>query len=109
MLRISLFAFCTILAGSSASAAGPVVNALTDAEQRGGWELIFDGQSTDGWRNYQQKEVSDGWVVKDGILEWTRKGAGDIITTAQYENFELSLSLLAGCDKDNLLSSSASN
>ena len=67
------------------------LNGLTPAEQRGGWKLLFDGQTTDGWRNYQSDKVSDGWQIKDGTIEWVRKGAGDIITSKKYKNFELTL------------------
>jgi glucose/arabinose dehydrogenase len=67
------------------------VNGLTDAEQRSGWELAFDGKTTDGWRNYKQDDIGDGWVVKDGTLSRVSKGAGDIITKKKYKFFEISL------------------
>ena len=66
------------------------INALTDAEREAGWELLFDGHSTDGWRGYMMQTVPDGWQVLDGEL--TRVGRGrDIITTEQFENFDLTL------------------
>ncbi|MFN2570487.1 MAG: DUF1080 domain-containing protein [Gemmatimonadales bacterium] len=65
-------------------------NALTEAERSAGWKLLFDGTSTTGWRNYGKPAMSDGWVVQDGAL--TRVGAGgDIITTDEFRNFELSI------------------
>ena len=65
-------------------------NTLTDAEQSSGWRLLFDGKTTTGWRNYGKPTLSDGWVVKDSAL--TRTGAGgDIITTDEFKNFELSI------------------
>ena len=64
---------------------------LTAGEVRGGWKLLFDGRSTDGWRNYRSDKLSDGWQVRNGALEKTRAGAGDIVTAQQYQNFELSL------------------
>lgn len=91
LCRISLLVLVTISAPTATQSADIPLNGLTPAEARGGWKLLFDGETTKGWRNYQAKEVSDGWVVKDGLLEWTRKKAGDIITTEQFENFELSL------------------
>lgn len=68
-----------------------VSNGLTAAERRAGWELLFDGQTTAGWRNYQADDVGEGWVVKDGVLLRAATGAGDLVTVEQYENFELSL------------------
>jgi len=65
-------------------------NTLSDAEKGAGWRLLFDGQTTAGWRNYGKPTISDGWKVQDGAL--TRVGAGgDIITTDQFTNFELSI------------------
>ena len=67
-----------------------VQNTLTDAERGAGWRLLFDGQTTNGWRNYRKPTLSDGWKVHDGAL--TRVGAGgDIITSDQFGNFELTL------------------
>ena len=68
----------------------PALNALTDAEREVGWELLFDGQTTDGWRGYMMDAIPGGWQVVNGEL--TRVGSGrDIITTQQFENFELTL------------------
>ena len=67
------------------------MNKLTEAEKRGGWKLLFDGKSTRGWRNYRSDNLGAGWVVKDQLLVRQDKGAGDIVTTDQYEAFELSL------------------
>ena len=73
-----------------ASAADQAPNTLTPEEQQAGWKLLFDGKTTNGWRNYKGKTISDGWKVIDGAL--TRvKTAGDIVTVDQYDNFELSL------------------
>lgn len=66
-------------------------NGLSAAEARGGWKLLFDGSTTHGWRNFRSEGLSDGWVVKDGVLERSGQAAGDIVTTEQFENFELSL------------------
>lgn len=66
-------------------------NALSDSEKKAGWKSLFDGKTTKGWRNYKKQEISNGWQVKDGALTRADKGAGDIITTEKYEEFELSL------------------
>ncbi len=66
------------------------MNTLTGAEREAGWELLFDGRSTDGWRGYMMETIPDGWQVLDGEL--TRVGRGrDIITTEQFANFDLTL------------------
>ncbi len=66
-------------------------NTLSEAEKKSGWKSLFDGKTTKGWRNYKKQEISNGWQVKDGALTRVEKGAGDIITTEKYEEFELSL------------------
>lgn len=66
-------------------------NTLSPSEQRGGWKLLFDGKSTQGWRNYKSDKISEGWVVEEGTLIRKENGAKDIITDAQYEDFELLL------------------
>ncbi|MEM0926988.1 MAG: family 16 glycoside hydrolase, partial [Planctomycetota bacterium] len=64
---------------------------LSEAEKRSGWTVLFDGSSTDAWRNYKKDAVSEGWEVIDGALVRTAKGAGDIITKEQFDSFELLL------------------
>lgn len=66
------------------------LNQLTDAEKRAGWKLLFDGESTNGWRNYKKEGVSEGWQIIDGALTRAADGAGDIMTKGQYDSFELS-------------------
>ncbi len=69
-------------------------NSLTKEEKKEGWKLLFDGKSTAGWRKYNSNSIGQAWKVSDGTLHFdsSMKGAGgDIITTGQYENFELTL------------------
>lgn len=79
------------LAAPSAMFAADESNQLTQAEQRSGWKLLFDGKSTNGWRNYKSDKIKDGWVVEDGALVRKDKGAGDIVTAEQFGSFEIQL------------------
>jgi len=83
--------FLTQLVTTQIALAEVPLNKLTVAEERSGWQLLFDGASTKGWRNFQKEEVSPGWEVKDGAIVRAKGGAGDIMTKEQYEYFELSL------------------
>ncbi|NOR88259.1 MAG: DUF1080 domain-containing protein [Bacteroidales bacterium] len=68
-------------------------NQLTEKEIQEGWELLFDGKTTAGWRNYQKEDIT-GWKVKDGVLYNSGIGSdhgGDIISLNEYGNFELYL------------------
>jgi hypothetical protein len=71
-------------------------NRLTDAEKRAGWTLLFDGTSINGWRAYKRPDASGTrWNVENGLLTIDpsdgkdTRGALDIISTGQYDRFEL--------------------
>jgi hypothetical protein len=68
-------------------------NTLTEQEKKEGWKLLFDGETTEGWRGYNKSSFPDkGWEVRDGALTVLPSGGGgDIITTEAYENFILKL------------------
>ena len=67
------------------------LNGLTNAEKHSGWKLLFNGKTTEGWRNYKKDSIHEGWQIKNGALTRAAQGAGDIITNEQYQYFELSL------------------
>ena len=87
---LATFAAFALGSGGDAVADQPA-NQLTASEQRSGWKLIFDGKSAAGWRNYKKDSIGAGWVVEDGLLVRKDKNAGDILTAAQYDSFELQL------------------
>lgn len=66
-------------------------NTLTKEEKAGGWVLLFDGKSLDGWRNYGGGDkIAAGWAVADGNLKKVPGVAGgNIITKKKYGDFEL--------------------
>lgn len=68
-------------------------NTLTKEEKQDGWKLLFDGETTDGWRGYNKDRFPQkGWEVKDGAISvLPGGGGGDIITTETYGSFILSL------------------
>lgn len=70
-------------------------NTLSEEEKAEGWKLIFDGQTTQGWRGYNQETLPEGWVVEAGTLKSLGQGGdigGDIVYGNQaFDNFELTL------------------
>lgn len=63
-------------------------------ERLSNWMELFDGITTDGWKGFNRESIPGGWIVEDGNLVTLGKGGdlgGDIITEAQYEDFELFL------------------
>ncbi|MDO3385350.1 DUF1080 domain-containing protein [Gilvimarinus sp. SDUM040013] len=77
-------------------------NTLSDSEQADGWQLLFDGKTLEGLRNYNSDSLGERWVVDNGALHltgrtpedegWTTPNGGDVILTpTPVENFELRL------------------
>ncbi len=66
-------------------------NRLTEAEREAGWELLFDGSSTAGWRGYGKAAFPEqGWVVEDGTLHHLAGGGGgDLVSEREFQDFEL--------------------
>lgn len=86
-LRAPFLALAGLLSVLSLAAAEP--NTLTAAEKSAGWKLLFDGKSFAGWRGYKTEAVGPGWKVEDGALTLTKGRTGDLITAAEYGDFEL--------------------
>lgn len=71
-----------------------IMNTLTENEIQGGWKLLFDGNTTNGWHKFNQDSIDDGWIVEDGCFVALGKGGdigGDIVTDEEYDNFELKM------------------
>ncbi|UYQ94400.1 DUF1080 domain-containing protein [Chitinophaga horti] len=68
-------------------------NALSAKEKEDGWQLLFDGKTTNGWHLYNgTKQAPMVWIVEDGALVCSpRPGVerGDLATDKSFENFEL--------------------
>ncbi|WP_372750520.1 DUF1080 domain-containing protein [Litorivivens sp.] len=85
-------------------------NTLTEDEAAQGWQLLFDGTTFDGWRNYGAApgDPVNGWEIEQGTLKMVRDVSEfryalnfinpfqkhpllDLMTERQFENFELSI------------------
>ena len=73
-------------------------NALTEAEQKAGWLLLFDGKTTAGWMNSDRTPPRT--AVQDGALNPHKAGHYMLIHTQQWANFRLSLDfkISKGCN-----------
>jgi hypothetical protein len=76
----------------------PVVtkNNLTLDESKNGWQMLWDGKTTKGWKGAKLETFpGQGWEIKDGELIVLSSGGaesaagGDIVTEALYGDFEL--------------------
>ncbi len=72
-------------------------NQLSEAEAALGWELLFDGESTEAWRGAHREDFpATGWEVRDGELtvlasEPGGERGGGIVTRESFSAFELQL------------------
>lgn len=70
-------------------------NTLTPEEEAEGWILLFDGVTTAGWHTFNRDKAAEGWTVCDGELRFRllpgEKGRGDLVTDAEFEDFDLRL------------------
>ena len=68
-------------------------NTLTDNEKKNGWELIWDGKTTNGWRGAGLTTFPvKGWTIDSGTLSPNKEGnigGGDIVSLKKYKNFIL--------------------
>ena len=80
------------------------LNTLTADEKAAGWELLFDGETLDGWRGIGVEIIPEGhWTIEEGTIKKVPSGkvplqedgqplkGGDIMTTETFEDFELYL------------------
>jgi len=91
---VAAFAFVSVALLSFQST--PNENILTKTEKKEGWKLLFDGKSMNGWRVYQNRtatswEVANGELHARGSVTDKTDKRSDLITTDQYDNFELSI------------------
>ncbi|MCG7857962.1 DUF1080 domain-containing protein [Flavihumibacter sediminis] len=74
-------------------------NTLSTKEQQEGWQLLFDGNTTNGWHTYGKKTVGAAWKVTDGTLHleasnksgWQTGDGGDIVTDQEFGDYHLKL------------------
>jgi len=88
-IRLIAILSTVALVSSCDQQVGP--NTLTKKEKAQGWELLFDGQTTNGWHNWNEDAIS-GWVVEDSSLVGQGLGGdigGDIVSDREFENFDL--------------------
>lgn len=87
LMVLSLTAAIQAMAADDSS-----INKLTSEEKAAGWQLLFDGNDFNGWHNFKREGVRAGWEVRDGTLVCADPhNAGDIVTSNQFDWFELQL------------------
>ena len=65
-------------------------NTLAAQEQQAGWQLLFDGETANGWHGYNMQGIPDVWAIEDGCFTMNSVGGGeeqDVITDGIYRDF----------------------
>jgi hypothetical protein len=82
-----------VIVCSAVAAFGAGLNTLTQQEIAEGWKLLFDGQTTNGWRGYARRDFpTNRWQIEDGCLCIEKTGhvdSGDLVTTEKFGDFDL--------------------
>jgi hypothetical protein len=86
-------AFCLVLVAvaagcgrvQQATAAQPKSNTLTPEEIASGWILLFDGETTFGWKPTSEAD----WKVSGGVISASQGEKGLLCTTSQFANYVL--------------------
>jgi hypothetical protein len=81
-----------LVAGCQTRIPSGEMNTLTQGEKASGWQLLFNGTNFDGWHNFKRDDIRPGWQVTNGTLSCVNPHqAGDIVTSNEYDWFELQL------------------
>jgi hypothetical protein len=100
MKRLSVILFSMVLMlsfGCKEKVVPP--NTLSDEEKAEGWVLMFDGQTSNGWRGVNKDHFPTNWEIADGTLHCKESGqgeagavdGGDILFDKEFKNFKLRL------------------
>ena len=89
-LSVAVIAALATLAGLPAMAKTHL-NTLTRSERQAGWTLLFDGKDLKGWRLYKGGAAEGKWAAENGALALKSAGGSNIVSDAEYGDFELSL------------------
>jgi hypothetical protein len=87
LIRLALIT-ALVLGFQAMAAENP--NQLSPDEKAAGWKLLFDGKTPKGWHTFKREMFPEkGWVVEDGWLHCLGKEGGDVLSDADYDQFDL--------------------
>lgn len=68
-MKITIVSFAMVAAFGLISCDNTKHNTLTEQEKAEGWELLFDGETLDGWRDYNGTALTGPWEVVNGTIQ----------------------------------------
>lgn len=99
VMLLSLSFSCQQPTEKAAGEAEAEPNTLTEEEKEDGFILLFDGETTTGWRSYNGDAFPEaGWAIEDGTIRCIGAGTGeaggrggDIVFDDTYKDFHLKI------------------
>ena len=82
-MKITIVSFAMAAAFGLIACDNTKHNTLTEQEKAEGWELLFDGETLDGWRDYNGTALTGPWEVVNGTIQADGQGSdasGYIVT-----------------------------
>lgn len=86
-VRLSLGALAWVVAALVGVGAWAADNELSPAEKAEGWQLLFDGKGTTGWKNNTDKPVAA--KIEDGALNPHGSGGYVLVYDKPFGDFDL--------------------
>src|SRR5436190_16479367 len=72
-------------------------NTLTKEELADGWILLFDGETTYGWKASNNAD----WTVADGVISVSSGEKGLLCTTSEFADYVLKVDFRAGLETNS--------
>src|SRR5262245_13296216 len=92
-MRSAPFVLVAAIAASVTALANPSIDPqspIRNPQSTGNWRVLFNGQSLDHWRGYQNAPIPKGWSIVNGTLA-KDKPVADIVSKDEFGDFELEL------------------
>ena len=78
-------------------------NTLTSEEKRKGWNLLWDGKTSNGWKSAKKNDFPNQIISsEEGVIHFPKhkmkrdpNSVGDIVTEKKYSDFELEVDFLS--------------
>jgi Domain of Unknown Function (DUF1080) len=88
-----LLAACNSSTSTSLKEPATDTTATVAVKNTDGWESLFDGKTKTGWHSYGKPTAGERWQIADSTIyvDTTKKSDGDLVTDAEYANFDLKL------------------
>jgi hypothetical protein len=79
------------------SVAGVTAESPAGGQAQGGWTILFDGTSLNGWN----RAGDANWEIVEGAMQATKGGTSFLVTPTSYADFQITLEFWASDDANS--------